>query len=90
MIRQHRPYAHAAAYAPTGRIFTRGPWQLAYKAAALCPDGRWRMVEITGEPDTYYTLPARAHIAGRWQRGYLIYDRTAAGDPILTFRANAF
>ena len=36
------------------------------------------------EPDTYYTLPARAHIAGRWQRGYLIYDRTAAGDSIST------
>lgn len=88
--RPHCVYQRASDFAPLGRIFHTGPWQLPYKAAALCPDGHWHMVQITGDADTYFSIPARAHYAGSWHRGYLIYDRTETGDNVLTFRADQF
>lgn len=50
----------------------RGPWQQLVRVRnVLRPDGRYGTAEITGEPDTYFTVPARMSINGRKVAGFV-------------------
>ena len=43
-----------------------GMWDRLTKVrGALCSDGRRRTATITGEPDTYFSTPARVTVGGR-------------------------
>ena len=37
----------------------------------LCHDGKYRTAYIQGEPDTYFSQPARMHYAGAWHKGFI-------------------
>lgn len=54
-----------AAYSPNGRQNRRGQ--------AIFPDGKLRAFRA-GIPDTYFTIPAHARIAGKYVRGFLTID----------------
>ncbi len=45
------------------------------RAWVICPDGRRRVVWC-GIPDTFFTIPARALIEGRYTRGWVGSDET--------------
>lgn len=54
---------------------TRGPWgRLVRVRNVLRPDGRYGTAEITGEPDTFWTAPARMSIDGRKIAGHVSTD----------------
>ena len=40
----------------------------------ICTDGKRRLVEITGEPDTMFTVPARTKANGKTVGGYVTVD----------------
>ncbi len=44
------------------------------KGAAIFPDGKLRRVWV-GIPDTYFSAPAHARIAGRYVAGWVSMDR---------------
>lgn len=55
-----------------GEILTRGMWQIAYKATnVLCSDGKRRNVKITGQPDTFFSIPASVQVKGKTVTGFL-------------------
>lgn len=51
-----------------------GPWRsLAAFSNCLCEDGNRRAVRITGEPDTFFSVPARCKVSGRTVSGFVTY-----------------
>ena len=74
---------------PQTFIRRRGPWQQHTRNGhrVLFADGRIRAVEITGEPDTFFSQPARARHAGKWYTGYITGDDNSDGTrQAITFR----
>lgn len=57
-------------------IFDRGTYfdTVCRRGRALCPDGRVRSVELGALADTWFSVPARARIGGRWVRGYVTVE----------------
>jgi hypothetical protein len=65
------------------------PWGLYARNGhrALCSDGVIRAVEMAETADTFFSVPARARISGRWISGYVTTDeRESDGAKIYTFR----
>ena len=53
-------------------IFSNGPWrQLVKVKNALCADGKRRVATITGQPDTFWTVPAKVKCKGKTVSGFL-------------------
>jgi hypothetical protein len=74
------------------RIHYRGPWRIAYKATdVLCSDGKRRTARITGEADTFFTLPASVSVSGKTVSGFLMQEPFEHEDEsvvdVLTFTA---
>ena len=56
-------------------ILYRTSWGIPYKALnVLCPDGVRRTCDITGEADTYFTIPARTQAFGKTVHGFISSD----------------
>lgn len=53
---------------------------------ALCSDGVIRAVEMSPSPDSFFSIPARARIAGKWLSGYVTTEQTEHGANIVCFR----
>jgi len=49
------------------------PWSLYTRNGhrAICADGVVRAVEMASTPDTFFSIPARCRIDGRWVSGYV-------------------
>jgi hypothetical protein len=59
----------------TSRLVTYGPWQQPLKViAARCEDGKARTAWITGEADTYFSIPARVSAKGTSVTGFVSCD----------------
>lgn len=55
-------------------VLTRGPFASPVKVErALCPDGKRRTAWITGEADTFFSIPARVTYKGRTVTGFVTY-----------------
>jgi hypothetical protein len=60
---------------PTSVITRRGIWQIPVKQTnVLCSDGVRRVAWFTGEPDTFWTIPARVQVKGKTVRGHVYND----------------
>lgn len=57
---------------------------------ALCSDGKRRTARVTGEPDTFFSLPARVKVRGRTVTGFLTVDRSDPSVREWRFHANRF
>lgn len=73
-------------YAKGTWIETWGPWDLHYKARAICPDGELRIVRLSTTPDTYFSVPGRTQAHGKTVAGYITMDEDEAGSPYVEFR----
>ena len=65
---------------PNGAIVyrTRGPFaSLARIERCPCDDNETRLVDITGEPDTMFSVPARVRVRGKWVSGFVMFDSGA-------------
>lgn len=58
------------------------PWGLLVRAAAVCEDGRVRTVRV-GNPDTYFSAPARVSFRGKTVTGFITWksDSGLSTDP---------
>lgn len=66
------------------KIVRWGPWQIATAARhVLCSDGRRRYARLTGEPDSYYIIPAVVQVQGKSVTGFI----AAQGDGDILFHA---
>lgn len=75
-----REFASGAAL-----LYSRGPWaSLVGARRVLCPDGKRRYAVVTGEPDTFFSVPARVTVAGRSVSGFVATDN----DQDVCFTAN--
>lgn len=55
------------------RIHHRGMWQIAYKATdVLFPDGKRRTVKLSGEADSFFTMPAWVSYRGTTVSGFIM------------------
>ena len=71
----------------TAKLITYGPWQIPVKVlCALCPDGIRRTARITGQADTWFSIPARVKAKGRTVAGYVTGIETTDGSPDYAFR----
>ena len=62
------------------RYLTGAPFRsLAAVGNCPCADGRRRMVYATGEPDTFFSVPAATRVKGKWVSGFLTMEGTASG-----------
>jgi len=53
-------------------IIHYGMWQIPVKAINVyCPDGIYRTCRITGEADTFFTLPAQCQVRGKTVTGFI-------------------
>ena len=69
---------------PDGSILFRTPAPFSSVAKVencLCPDGRRRTVWATGEPDTFFSIPAIVKVRGKNVSGYLTTYRDEPGKP---------
>jgi hypothetical protein len=68
---------------PNGSIPMFTDWDSGPSLAGVrncpCPDGRCRTVYVTGEADTYFTMPAAINIRDRRIRGFLTHDDDPKG-----------
>ena len=58
---------------PNGSIrhLSPGPFSsLAAVENCPCADGKRRMVYATGEPDSFFTVPAATRVKGKWVSGF--------------------
>lgn len=65
------------------------PWGLYARNGhrALCSDGQIRAVEMSPTADTFFSIPARCRVSGRWVSGYVTTDeRESDNARIYTFR----
>lgn len=62
-----------------------GFWSTLTGGRAICPDGRVRAFRPVGQPDTFWTQPARVQAFGRTVSGYLTTGEDDAGDLLVTF-----
>jgi hypothetical protein len=59
---------------PNGSIavISHGPWaQLIAIKHCLCSDGRTRFARITGQPDTFFSVPASVKVQGKRVTGFV-------------------
>lgn len=50
----------------------RGPWHVLHKVLNCpCPDGKARVAVITGEADTFFSVPARVKAKGKTVTGFV-------------------
>lgn len=73
--------------------FTPSPWaSLAAIEHCLCQDGKRRYVRITGEPDTFFSVPARVSVSVKGKNvtvsGYVTYDDDEPEFRAYTYRKN--
>ena len=55
-----------------GEMICVGPFSIPKKVKnCLCPDGIRRMVYITGEPDTFFSIPAKLNYKGKYTAGFV-------------------
>lgn len=52
---------------------------------AICPDGKRRTARITGQPDTFFSQPAKIVANGKTVTGFISSTETAAGLPDVSF-----
>lgn len=72
------------------KVYRRGPWQQAYKATGvLCADGVRRTVQLTREPDTFFSIPARLTYKGKTVTGFVWQHGLETGGLDLSFSPNA-
>ncbi len=66
------------------RMISHGVWQLAIRCErALCSDGIRRNIQITGAPDTFYSIPGRVTVKGKTVTGFVMtYEPDALDPPI--------
>lgn len=71
------------------RVLTRGPWaQLHSFPHCLCPDGKRRLATVTGEADTFFSVPARVTVKGRTVTGFVMARELADGSEDWAFYPN--
>jgi hypothetical protein len=72
-------------------IRVRGPWLRAYSVQhALCSDGKRRYARITGEADTYFSIPASVNVLGKTVSGYITARECEDGSQDYEFRPFAY
>lgn len=75
--------------APNGSIPVYSEWMFGPSLAGIrkcpCEDGKARTVYIQREPDTLFSIPAAARIAGKYTKGFVMRD-----DDGYAFIANKF
>lgn len=54
------------------RIYYKGIWQQPFKAKAIWPDGKIRMVQLSAQgADTYFSIPAHGRYHGIYVSGFV-------------------
>jgi len=67
-------------------VLSNGPWaQLVKIKNCMCSDGIQRVAKITGQPDTYFSVPAAVKIRGKTVTGFITCDENG-----YEFKANKF
>ena len=56
-----------------------GPWHIPSHGRAICPDGVIRAFRITGQPDTFFSIPARITYKGKTVTGFITTCHTVEG-----------
>lgn len=66
------------------------PWGLIRRNGnrLLCADGKVRAAELAECPDTFFSIPARLRVRGKWVSGYATTDERD-GQRVHTFRLHA-
>ena len=55
------------------KMITRGAWQQAMAVKhALCSDGKRRYATVTGEADTFFSIPASVKVRGKRVSGFIM------------------
>lgn len=75
----------------TARMVRRGMWQQPWKVLrALCQDGKRRTAWISGEADTYFSIPARVKVHGRTVSGFVTGREAGEGEQDYEFIAYTY
>lgn len=62
------------------RVYTTPYWgQVAKVTGALCPDGSQRVAYVSGEENTWFSLPANVKVRGKTVTGFLTCDSSPNG-----------
>ena len=61
-------------------LFTRNGHRL------LCSDGIIRAAELAPTADTFFSVPAKVRVCGKWVSGYYTTEENEAGTRVHTFR----
>ena len=69
------------SYIPRKRYIPRWGSETLESVDAVCSDNHVRRVHVTGEPDTWFSLPARVTVAKKTVTGFLTTDEESTGDP---------
>lgn len=70
---------------PLAQAIYRNDWMMTRVKRCKCPDGVRRSVAITGQPDTFFSIPATVRAHGKSVRGYVTGIETD-GKPDYEFR----
>lgn len=73
------------------RVLSSGPWaSLIQVRNCPCQDGERRTAIITGEADTFFSIPAKVRVRGKWVSGYVTNADSLYFPEGYEFRANRF
>ena len=61
------------------KMVTVKPWGFASHGRAICPDGVIRYFRITGQPDTFFSIPAQVKYKGKTVTGFITTCDTIEG-----------
>ena len=80
----------AAAGAKQPATFTKQsfPWGLYQRNGhhLLCSDGKVRAAELAQTADTFFSVPAKVRVGGKWVSGYYTGEENEAGQRVHAFR----
>ncbi len=61
-----------------------GMWHIPSHGRAICPDGIIRCFRITGQADTFFSIPAQVRYKGKTVTGFITTCHTIAGKKRIT------
>lgn len=66
------------------------PWGLYARNGhrLLCGDGIIRAAELAESADTFFSVPARVRVRGKWVSGYMTTEENENGESVYAFRSN--
>lgn len=72
-------------------VMSSGPWsQTVAIKHCVCSDGRPRYARITGQPDTFFSIPAAVKVKGKTVTGFVSINTSCGKDEGYIFHANQF